>query len=196
MHDERLAAWIAASDILPNEVADVFLHYFNGVEETDPLEERTQASGSVTRSRSESQTMRGEGVYFVKKTVVRGRRRRPAKGREFHSSLQHGVQASLACFKAATETHTRAMGQSQGGQHPDLSALAVAGPSLHGRPEEQWRPVDGAALRQRGEVRDGLSLLLQAEEELGRRPLVRKRRTQSDARMRGNQHPSQTNGEG
>ena len=88
------------------------------------------------------------------------------------------------------------MGQSQGGQHPDLSAFAVAGPSLHGRPEEQGRPVHGAALRQRGEVRDGLSLLLQAEEKYGRRPLVRLRRTQSDARMRGDQHPSQTNGHG
>ena len=88
------------------------------------------------------------------------------------------------------------MGQSQGGQHPDLPALAVTGPSLHGRPEKQGRPVHGAALRQRGKVRGGLSLLLQAEEELGRRPLVRLRRTQSHARMRGNQHPSQTKGHG
>ena len=54
MHDERLAAWIAASDILPNEVADVFLRCFDGEEETQILAESHRVPRATKRVRRES----------------------------------------------------------------------------------------------------------------------------------------------
>ena len=54
MHDERLAAWIAASDILPNEVADVFLRCFDGEEETQYPVESHRVLQVTKRVRRES----------------------------------------------------------------------------------------------------------------------------------------------
>ena len=48
MHDEGLAAWIAASDILPGEVADIFLQCYGGDDESLPEEEtRARERGRV-----------------------------------------------------------------------------------------------------------------------------------------------------
>ena len=53
MHDEGLAAWIAASDILPGEVADIFLQCYGGDESLPEEETGAGAKGGV-RSAEES----------------------------------------------------------------------------------------------------------------------------------------------
>ena len=47
MHDEGLAAWIAASDILPGEVADIFLQCYGGDESLPEEETGAGAKGGV-----------------------------------------------------------------------------------------------------------------------------------------------------